>query len=63
MNAYWRDDDIQTGEFAGQTMPQLLRSYRALANAPASEKDAAYWAKAKGSNVLYFVWKPPRRCF
>ncbi len=55
MNAYWRDDGIETGEFAGQTMPQLLRSYRALTNAPASQRDGAYWAKAKGSNVLYFV--------
>jgi arylsulfatase A-like enzyme len=55
MNAYWRDDGIETGEFAGLSMPQLLHSYRTLTNAPDLKRDPAYWSKAKGSNVLYFV--------
>jgi phosphoglycerol transferase MdoB-like AlkP superfamily enzyme len=55
VTAYWHANGIQTREFAGLAMPQLLSSYRALTNAPAAERNAAYWSKAQDSNVLYFV--------
>lgn len=49
----------QTRDFAremtGLTIPQLEARYRELANAPAAARDAAFWAKAQGYNVVFFI--------
>ena len=42
-------------EMAGLTIPQLEARYRKLANAPAMTRDAAFWAKAQGYNVVFFI--------
>ena len=55
MSAYWHDDGVETREFAGLAMPELLSSYRKLAQAPDSGQNPTYWSKEKGGNVLYFV--------
>jgi hypothetical protein len=47
--------DAQTLEFANLPDVELQNRYRAMASFPQEARDARYWAKAKGSNVLFFV--------
>ena len=42
-------------EMAALTIPQLEERYRELVHAPSPARDATYWAKAQGYNVIFFV--------
>jgi len=55
IEAFWEDAEVDTREFAGLQVPDLLKLYRERVHAPAPYKDAQYWGKAKGSNVLIVV--------
>lgn len=55
--AYGEKLDADTREFAGLTMEELINRYRILAHAPPGQRDARYWGKARGSNVLFFVFE------
>lgn len=47
--------DAETLEFANLPDVELQNRYRAIASLPREARDARYWAKAKGSSVLFFV--------
>ncbi len=55
LNAFWLEGDVETKEFAGLSVPELLSQYRELTHAPLSQRNPRYWGKAKGSNVLFIV--------
>jgi arylsulfatase A-like enzyme len=55
LSAYWHESDVQTAAFANFGRAGLLARYREFTHSPAPQKDPAYWGKAKGSNVLFFV--------
>jgi membrane-anchored protein YejM (alkaline phosphatase superfamily) len=55
VKAYWEDGELDTKEFTNLQTPALLERYRGLVHAPLPQKDARYWGKAKGSNVLILV--------
>ena len=42
-------------EMAALTIPQLEERYRGLVHAPLPARDANYWAKAQGYNVIFFI--------
>jgi phosphoglycerol transferase MdoB-like AlkP superfamily enzyme len=42
-------------EMAALTIPQLEERYRELVHAPPPARDATYWAKAQGYNVIFFI--------
>jgi phosphoglycerol transferase MdoB-like AlkP superfamily enzyme len=46
---------IYAREFSGLTLFAMLQEYRQLVHAPLDKRDPAYWAKAQGSNVLFFI--------
>jgi hypothetical protein len=52
-------EEGKAGEFAREmaalTIPQLEERYRELVHAPLPARDATYWAKAQGYNVIFFV--------
>jgi len=52
-------EEGKAGEFAREmaalTIPQLGERYRKLVHAPPPARDATYWAKAQGYNVIFFV--------
>jgi membrane-anchored protein YejM (alkaline phosphatase superfamily) len=47
--------EAQTLEFVDLSEAELQNRYRAMASFPPAARDARYWAKAKGGNVLFFV--------
>ncbi|HSZ19766.1 MAG TPA: sulfatase-like hydrolase/transferase [Candidatus Acidoferrum sp.] len=47
--------DTQTLEFVNLPDVELQNQYRAIATFSTPARDARYWGKAKGSNVLFFV--------
>jgi membrane-anchored protein YejM (alkaline phosphatase superfamily) len=47
--------DTQTLEFVNLPDAELQNQYRVMASFPAAARDARYWGKARGSNVLFFV--------
>jgi phosphoglycerol transferase MdoB-like AlkP superfamily enzyme len=55
LNAFWLEGDVETKEFAGLSIPELLSRYRELTHAPPSQRNPHYWGKAKGCNVLFIV--------
>jgi len=55
LGAYWHEQDVRTGEFAGLSTSALLFRYREFTHAPSPERDPAYWGKETGANVLFFV--------
>jgi phosphoglycerol transferase MdoB-like AlkP superfamily enzyme len=42
-------------EMSALTIPQLEERYRELVHAPLPARDASYWAKARGYNVIFFI--------
>jgi phosphoglycerol transferase MdoB-like AlkP superfamily enzyme len=42
-------------QMAALTIPQLEARYRELVHAPPPSRDANYWAKAQGYNVVFFI--------
>jgi arylsulfatase A-like enzyme len=55
--AYEERVDADTREFAGLTMDELVEHYRSLTQAPPPRRDARYWGKARGYNVLFLVFE------
>lgn len=55
LSAYWHESDVQTAQFTNLGRSGLVLQYRKLTHAPVPEKSPAYWGKAKGSNVIFFV--------
>jgi membrane-anchored protein YejM (alkaline phosphatase superfamily) len=53
--AFWHESEVDTTEFASLSVPELLERYRELTHAPPSRKDPRYWAKARGSNLIFFI--------
>lgn len=49
--------DDNTKGLQNQSIDQLIGKYRQLANAPVSDKDPAYWGKAKNENVIVLIWE------
>jgi phosphoglycerol transferase MdoB-like AlkP superfamily enzyme len=67
----WKENAVETGEFSGLDMQRasalasadlsnlsdtdLIARYRQLTHAPAPERDARYFGKESGANVLFFI--------
>jgi hypothetical protein len=51
----WRDKPDT--EFGPLRPPELVRAYRGLTGAPSPEKDYRYWGKARGSDLVFFVFE------
>jgi glucan phosphoethanolaminetransferase (alkaline phosphatase superfamily) len=46
---------VYAKEFSALTLSEMEQRYRQLAQAPLDSRDPAYWAKARGSNVIFFI--------
>lgn len=57
LHAFVNEGDVGTSEFAGLTSPELVNRYRQLVDAPVPQRNPNFWGKAKGSNVLFFVFE------
>ena len=57
LHAFVDEGDVTTSEFAGLTSKELVIRYRGLTHAPVSQRNLDVWGKAKGSNVLFFVFE------
>jgi hypothetical protein len=57
LHAYWDEGSVSTQEFSGLSTDELLGRYRELAHDSESPRDSLYWGKARGSNVLFFVFE------
>ncbi len=55
--AYGERVDADTREFAGLTMDEPAERYRSLTQAPPPRRDARNWGKARGYNILFFVFE------
>jgi Sulfatase len=71
VTSLWKENAVETGEFAGLdanrasglasedlsslSTSELIARYRQLTHAPAPERDARYFAKEAGANVLFFI--------
>jgi hypothetical protein len=70
VTSLWKENAVETGEFAGLirhgeglsgpdlsslSAPELIARYRHLTNAPSSLPDSQYFGKEKGANVLFFI--------
>lgn len=49
-----QDTDLSKG-LEAHSMQQLIGEYRQLTHAPVSDKDPAYWGKAKNANIVYVI--------
>lgn len=47
----------RTKGLQSKSVDELIATYRQLANAPVTHQDPHYWGKAKGQNVIFFVWE------
>ncbi len=70
VTSLWKENAVETGEFAGLirhgeglsgpdlsslSAPDLVARYRQLANTPSALRDSQYLGKEKGANVLFFI--------
>lgn len=56
--------DNRTKGLQALSVEDLILKYRQLAQAPSSEKDPAYFARAKNQNVIFLIWETgPARYF
>lgn len=57
LHAYWYEEEVITVLFSSLGTPELLTRYREFSGGPPAQRNPEYWAKARGSNVLFFVFE------